>query len=117
MPSPGPQASLAKVIYGFLEDGNLERLFKKDYLPSNQDILRAKSRTTGICETLFDLGSYTYRMVDVGGQRSERKKWIHAFDNVHAVLFVAAINEYDQALADDRDAVSTLYTLGFAMIY
>jgi GTPase SAR1 family protein len=40
-------------------------------------------------------------MYDVGGQRNERRKWIHCFDNVHAVLFVAAISEYDQVLYED----------------
>jgi hypothetical protein len=32
---------------------------------------------------------------------SERKKWIHCFDDVMAVLFVAAINEYDQTCFED----------------
>merc|ERR1712232_417410 len=43
-----------------------------------------------------------FNMFDVGGQRNERKKWIHAFDNVTAVIFVAAINEYDQVLFEDN---------------
>jgi hypothetical protein len=47
-------------------------------------------------------------MFDVGGQRSERKKWIHCFENVTAVLFVVAISGYDQCLAEDRDSVSIL---------
>ena len=37
-------------------------------------------------------------MVDVGGQRSERRKWIHAFDSVIAVVFLVASSEYDQTL-------------------
>jgi hypothetical protein len=41
-------------------------------------------------------------MYDVGGQKNERKKWIHCFDNVHAVMFVAALSEYDQALFEDE---------------
>lgn len=40
-------------------------------------------------------------MYDVGGQRNERKKWIHCFDDVTAVIFVAAISEYDQVLYED----------------
>lgn len=40
-------------------------------------------------------------MYDVGGQRNERKKWIHCFDNVTAVIFVAALSEYDQCLFED----------------
>ena len=38
----------------------------------------------------------------LGGQRSERKKWIHCFDNVTAVLFVVSMSEYDQVLAEDH---------------
>jgi guanine nucleotide-binding protein subunit alpha len=87
---------------------HIVRLFKPSYLPTNQDILRTRLRTTGICESLFNLGNYTYRMVDVGGQRSERKKWIHAFDNVQAVLFVAAISGYDQVLVEDRHGVCSI---------
>jgi hypothetical protein len=44
-------------------------------------------------------------MFDVGGQRSERKKWIHCFENVTALLFLAAISGYDQCLVEDKDAV------------
>jgi hypothetical protein len=42
-------------------------------------------------------------MFDVGGQRNERKKWIHCFESVTAVLFVAAISEYDQVLYEDEN--------------
>ncbi|KAF8371837.1 hypothetical protein PRIPAC_78266 [Pristionchus pacificus] len=37
-----------------------------------------------------------YRLIDVGGQRTYRKKWIHCFDGVSAVLFVASMAAYDQ---------------------
>lgn len=37
-------------------------------------------------------------MIDVGGQRSERRKWIHSFENVTSVMFLVAISEYDQTL-------------------
>ncbi|KAK3722460.1 hypothetical protein LTR37_002452 [Vermiconidia calcicola] len=82
---------------------DIERLFAKDYLPTDQDILRARLRTTGISETIFETGSLTYRMFDVGGQRSERKKWIHVFDNVQVVLFLVAISGYDHVLVEDRN--------------
>lgn len=36
-----------------------------------------------------------YRLFDVGGQRNERRKWIHLFEGVTAVIFCAAISEYD----------------------
>lgn len=90
---------------------DIDRLFAKDFLPTDQDILRARLRTTGISETIFETGSLTYRMFDVGGQRSERKKWIHVFDNVQVVLFLVAISGYDHVLVEDRNGVSCVVML------
>jgi G-protein alpha subunit len=87
----------------FFQD--LDRLFAADYVPNNQDVLRSRLKTTGITETIFDLGRLTYRMFDVGGQRSERKKWIHCFENVNCVLFLVAISGYDQCLVEEMDGV------------
>lgn len=41
-------------------------------------------------------------MVDVGGQRSERRKWVHCFQDVTAIIFVIAISSYDQVLEEDE---------------
>lgn len=87
---------------------DLERFWDKSYVPTDQDLLRSRLRTTGITETVFDLGQLTYRMFDVGGQRSERKKWIHCFENVNCLLFLVAISGYDQCLVEDKDGVSNL---------
>ena len=43
-----------------------------------------------------------FRLFDVGGQRSERKKWIHCFDEVKAIIFVAALSDFDLMLCEDR---------------
>jgi len=45
----------------------------------------------------------SFQMIDVGGQRSERKKWIHCFDDAKAVIFVAALSDYDVILNEDPD--------------
>jgi hypothetical protein len=42
-------------------------------------------------------------MFDVGGQRSERKKWIHCFEGVTSIIFCTAISEYDQVLLEERN--------------
>jgi len=73
------------------------------YIPSEQDVLRSRVRTTGIVENDFVISDNHFKMYDVGGQRNERKKWIHCFENVTAVLFVAAISEYDQVLFEDEE--------------
>jgi GTPase SAR1 family protein len=82
---------------------NIDRISKPGYLPENQDILRSRVRTSGIVEAEYNLNGVRIAMFDVGGQRNERKKWIHCFDNVTAIIFVAAISEYDQVLYEDAD--------------
>lgn len=81
---------------------NIERIGQPDFLPNNQDILRSRVRTSGIVEAEYNIKGVNVAMFDVGGQRNERKKWIHCFDNVTAVIFVAAISEYDQVLYEDQ---------------
>lgn len=44
-------------------------------------------------------------MFDVGGQRSERKKWIHCFENVTSIIFCVALSEYDQVLLEESNQV------------
>lgn len=85
---------------------SLDRIFAPGWLPDNQDMLQARLRTTGITETLFELGQMNFRMMDVGGQRSERKKWIHCFEGVQCLLFMVALSGYDQCLVEDQNAVS-----------
>jgi guanine nucleotide-binding protein G(i) subunit alpha len=80
--------------YSFFE--GIRRISSADYLPNETDLLRAGIRTSGISETRFQMGSLSIKMVDVNGQRSEMKKWIHAFENVPVILFVVDMDEYDE---------------------
>lgn len=77
------------------------RIGSKTYEPTYEDMLRTRVRTTGIIETEFVIEKGRFKMFDVGGQRNERKKQIHCFENVTAVLFVVAISEYDEKLFED----------------
>ena len=60
------------------------QISKPDYIPSEQHMLRARVRTSGIIESEFVIDGNQFVMFDVGGQRNERKKWIHCFENVCA---------------------------------
>ncbi|KAF7731470.1 Guanine nucleotide-binding protein alpha-2 subunit [Apophysomyces ossiformis] len=80
---------------------NVDRLAKRDYIPSVQDVLRARSKTTGIMETRFTIDQLSIHMFDVGGQRSERKKWIHCFEAVTSIIFCVSLSEYDQVLLEE----------------
>ncbi|XP_077331711.1 guanine nucleotide-binding protein subunit alpha-15 [Lithobates pipiens] len=82
---------------------NLERITEDGYLPTNEDIVRVRMPTTGINEYCFSVDNVTLRLVDVGGQKSERKKWIHCFENVNALIYLASLSEYDQQLEEKKD--------------
>ncbi|XP_055374048.1 G protein alpha q subunit isoform X3 [Condylostylus longicornis] len=81
----------------------IDRVAGSNYLPTEQDILRVRIPTTGIIEYPFDLEEIRFRMVDVGGQRSERRKWIHCFENVTSIIFLVALSEYDQILFESEN--------------
>ncbi|XP_077441972.1 guanine nucleotide-binding protein subunit alpha-14-like [Vanacampus margaritifer] len=80
---------------------DMDRITAPGYIPNLQDILRVRVPTTGIIEYPFRVKDIVFRMVDVGGQRSERRKWIHCMDNVVSIIFLAALNEYDSVMPED----------------
>ncbi|XP_074168401.1 guanine nucleotide-binding protein G(t) subunit alpha-1 isoform X1 [Rhinolophus sinicus] len=137
---------------------DLERLVTPGYVPTEQDVLRSRVKTTGIIETQFSFKDLNFRydpgpasslwgpaseftaprplasqwphpyrrhfgfsdspqaerpgpsrslltrrMFDVGGQRSERKKWIHCFEGVTCIIFIAALSAYDMVLVEDDE--------------
>lgn len=45
---------------------------------------------------------YLNRLIDVGGQRNERKKWIHCFEDVTAIIFFADSSGYNMTLFEDE---------------
>uniref|UniRef100_A0A095A0B9 Adenylate cyclase-stimulating G alpha protein n=1 Tax=Schistosoma haematobium TaxID=6185 RepID=A0A095A0B9_SCHHA len=89
-------------------DGFSERFLDKtlevgapNYIPSEQDILRCRVLTSGIFETKFSVDKVNFHMFDVGGQREERRKWIQCFNDVTAIIFVAACSSYNMVLRED----------------
>ncbi|XP_023692738.1 guanine nucleotide-binding protein subunit alpha-13b [Paramormyrops kingsleyae] len=91
---------LGESVKYFLD--NLDKLGKPDYLPTQQDILLARRPTKGIHEYDFEIKNVPFKMVDVGGQRSERRRWFECFDSVTSILFLVSSSEFDQVLMEDR---------------
>ncbi|GAV48664.1 hypothetical protein ZYGR_0N00680 [Zygosaccharomyces rouxii] len=82
---------------------NIDRISQPNYIPNVQDILRSRQKTSGTFDEVFDVGSnLKLHIYDVGGQRSERKKWIHCFDSVTIIIFCVSLSEYDQVLLEDQ---------------
>jgi GTPase SAR1 family protein len=84
---------------------NLERIKPPNYVPNTEDILNCRRKTIGIVELKFTSEhqgtKLALNIVDVGGQRNERKKWERCFEGVNAVMYVASLGEYDQKCYED----------------
>ncbi|KIP03833.1 hypothetical protein PHLGIDRAFT_110379 [Phlebiopsis gigantea 11061_1 CR5-6] len=90
---------------GFYLD-EIDRITAKMYIPTNDDVLRARLKTTGVTEHSFTLANSDFRGVewkiyDVGGARHQRHAWAPYFDDVNAIIFLAPISAFDQVLAED----------------
>jgi len=79
----------------------IDQIISHDYVPDNDDILYARLRTTAVSETLFHHGGVHFRVIDVGGQKGERSKWLPLFSDVTAIIFCVAASDYDLVLEED----------------
>lgn len=77
------------------------RILSPDYKPTVADVIHARASTTGVHEITFGFRRFGIRLIDVGGQKTERRKWIHCFDSVSAILYVISLSAYDQFLEED----------------
>ncbi|KAI0065277.1 G-alpha-domain-containing protein [Artomyces pyxidatus] len=90
----------------FLDD--LDRVTSLRYVPSDDDILRARIKTLGVSEHRFTLKSSNnvlgrdWLVYDVGGHRSLRAAWVPYFDDMNAIIFLAPISCFDQTLEEDE---------------
>uniref|UniRef100_A0A8C7KR85 Guanine nucleotide-binding protein G(olf) subunit alpha n=1 Tax=Oncorhynchus kisutch TaxID=8019 RepID=A0A8C7KR85_ONCKI len=80
----------------------IESVRSNDYTPTDQDLLRCRVLTSGIFETRFQVDKVNFHMFDVGGQRDERRKWIQCFNDVTAIIFVAASSSYNMVIREDN---------------
>ncbi|ETO34621.1 heterotrimeric G protein alpha subunit 1 [Reticulomyxa filosa] len=105
---PAVKATFARRGKFAFED-NMEYFFERaktvmhpKFLPTEEEVLKARVRTTGAVTYTYTQQDTTFLITDVGGQRSERRKWITHFDNVSGVIFVTALNHYNCVLFEDE---------------
>ncbi|KAH8827961.1 G-alpha-domain-containing protein [Flagelloscypha sp. PMI_526] len=88
---------------------NIKRVTADDFDPNDEDVLRARLRTTGIQEYRFKgIGRKSdpdWAFYDFNGSRSSRSAWFSYFDDAKAVLFLASLDCYDET---DSDGVNRL---------
>eukprot|EP01084_Bolivina_argentea_P255845 430472_1 len=83
-------------------------IMSETYVPNEEDIWKLRLRTTGMIQYKYE---NKFDISDVGGERNERKKWIHSFSNVSCVLYVSAINQYCKSIFEDETQIGLLENL------
>lgn len=99
---------LSETAVYYLE--SIDRLTVKEYVPTDEDILRCQSRTTGIEETRFAVGQIVYRIFDPRRMKGDGRKWWSCFEGIPAIVFCVSLTDYDQ-LHPSNGIVSPLFLL------
>lgn len=91
----------------FLDVKNFRRIIQSDYKPTLDDYLHVRIRTTGIHETKYihqkEKVDYEFSLIDVGGQKGERRKWIQCFSDINAVVYCASLCDYNMTLSENGE--------------
>ncbi|KAF9701780.1 hypothetical protein EKO04_000418 [Ascochyta lentis] len=80
----------------------IDRIAAPNYVPTEADIMQSHKGIRGVSEHRFLVKGLSINLIDVGTQRCERRKWIHQFDNIAAILFVVNLPCYDQEVSGNN---------------
>jgi len=84
----------------FVKD--IDRISSSDYVPDIKDYFHSRSITTGVVEEVVKIHDKFFHVVDVGGARGERRRWLYRFNNVTLLFFVVSLIGYNQVLYEDE---------------
>lgn len=88
------------IAYYFTNE-KLQQLSDPEYVLSHDDITFVRSKTNGVYEQSIMFKGVEMIFIDVAGQRSSRKKWIGCFSDVTAVIWVSALDNYNEVLTEN----------------
>lgn len=83
----------------------LEEVSDPEYVPTDEDVLRARIRTIGITNVTFDIDGALIRIYDVGGQKNERSKWEKVMNEVGGVIYCVSFSEFDKPMFEDKSVL------------
>jgi GTPase SAR1 family protein len=83
----------------------IDELVSEEYIPTNEDVLKARIRTVGIDQITFNLEGAIIRIFDVGGQKNERSKWSNVMDQVEGVIYCVSFADFDRQMFEDPNTI------------
>eukprot|EP01083_Nonionella_stella_P047776 127895_1 len=81
---------------------HVRRIADRNYIPTDQDMLMVRYHETGVVESRFEIQGTKFHIFHVGGQVSETRKWIHHFEFMTAIMFLASLSSYDRSMYEDE---------------
>jgi len=101
---------------------NLDNYLNPEYVPTNDDILRSRQRTTGSNEICFVREKNAWTLVDLGGQFCEREKWIKYLGELQnvdevqqkspiAYIAFIALDEFDVKCNEEPTKTKFMFSL------
>lgn len=83
---------------------HIDRISEEGYRPTPVDILSTRTKTVGVIEKNISINDeLEFKLIDVGGQRSERRKWVSLFKGITLVIFLAAASDYNKLCYEDDE--------------
>lgn len=87
---------------------NIHDLLNPDYILTDQEVIQGRIETTSLESLSVNVDGSQFRFLDVGGIRSERRKWDHHYEGVSLIIFVISLPGYYQCLEEDNNTVSLI---------
>lgn len=101
----------SKILFlkvSFFQKDNINRIGMKNYIPSHLDVLMSRKRSVGIQEFKYEEKDIVFQIHDVGGQKSERKKWKNIMQDIDILIYVISLTDYDEVIYEDGTSNSMI---------
>ncbi|XP_065052777.1 guanine nucleotide-binding protein G(t) subunit alpha-3-like [Rhopilema esculentum] len=84
----------------------IKKMNSPSYVPTDDDLLHMRRVTDSVEEFKFTYRNCDFTVIDVGGRKAERRKWINLFSRANMIIYSASLVDYDLALEDDPNVNS-----------
>eukprot|EP00761_Pharyngomonas_kirbyi_P000975 gb/GECH01000976.1/.p1 GENE.gb/GECH01000976.1/~~gb/GECH01000976.1/.p1 ORF type:complete len:471 (+),score=105.61 gb/GECH01000976.1/:1-1413(+) len=82
---------------------NISRIGRVSYVPSVEDMVRDYLKTGKPQKDWIVFNSQVYKIIDTGGTRPERKKWVNVIKSTNSYVFVCALSDFNEVMLEDNE--------------
>eukprot|EP00794_Sanderia_malayensis_P003349 gene3349-3838_t len=90
------------------EDGyflkRIKEINNSTYIPTDDDLLHMRKITEGVEEFKFTYRNCDFTVIDVGGAKAERRRWINLFSRANMIIYCSSLIDYDLGVEKEQGA-------------